>query len=138
MSFDTLAMENILDHYKNPHNKGKVAHPTLCNKEKNPSCGDELEVSAHLDANKKITEIKFDGHGCAISQASISMLSDDLQGKSIQEVLSIKKEHILELLGIEVAPMRIKCAMLGLRVLQRAILQHEGKDTHEISLSDTD
>lgn len=138
MSFDTFAMENILDHYKNPHNKGKVAHATLCNREKNPSCGDELEVTAQLDAHKKITEIKFDGHGCAISQAAISMLTDDLQGKTISDVLQMKKDHVLELLGIDVAPMRIKCVMLGLRVLQRAVLQHEGKDAHAISLSDTE
>ncbi len=138
MSFDTLSMENILDHYKNPHNKGKVADATVFNKEKNPSCGDELEVSAHVDAHKKITEVKFDGHGCAISQAAISMLTDDLCGKTTAEILQMKKEHVLELLGVDVAPMRIKCAMLGLRVLQRAILQHEGKDIQSISLSDTE
>ncbi len=138
MSFDMLAMENILDHYKNPHNKGKVVNPALCNKEKNPSCGDELEVTAQLDAHKKIIEIKFDGHGCAISQAAISLLTLDLCGKTTSAVLQIKKEHVLELLGVDVAPMRIKCAMLGLRVLQRAILQHEGGDIHAISLSDTE
>lgn len=134
--YDAYSMELIMDHYKNPHNKGKLAHPDLQNKEKNPSCGDEIEVTATLDAQQKIQEIKFDGHGCAISQASISILTDELKGKSFQEILKMKKEDVLELLGIDVAPLRVKCAMLGLRVLQRSILNHEGKDTQQISLSE--
>lgn len=138
MSFDTLSMENILDHYKNPHNKGKLAHSDLCNKEKNPSCGDEIEVSATLTDTKEIREIKFDGHGCAISQAAISMLTDELPGKLTEDILKIQKKEVLELLGIDVAPMRIKCAMLGLRVLQRAILKQEGKNIYDISLTNTD
>ncbi len=136
MTFDTYSMEVILDHYKNPHNKGKVAHPVLQNKEKNPSCGDEIEVTATLDSQQKIQEIKFDGHGCAISLASISMLTDELKGKSFQEILKMEKEDVLALLGIDVAPLRIKCAMLGLRVLQRSILNYEGKDAQRISLSE--
>lgn len=136
MSFDTYSMEIILDHYKNPHNKGKIAHPDLQNKEKNPSCGDEIEVTATLDAQQKIQEVKFDGHGCAISQASISMLTDELKGKSFDEILKLEKQDVLALLGIEVAPLRIKCAMLGLRVLQRGILKHEGKNAQRVSLSE--
>ena len=136
MTFDTYSMEIILDHYKNPHNKGKVVHPTLQNREKNPSCGDEIEITATLDAEQKIQEIKFDGHGCAISQASISMLTDELKGKSSQEIMKMEKQDVLALLGIDVAPLRIKCAMLGLRVLQRSILKHEGKNAQSISLSE--
>ena len=136
MTFDTYSMEIILDHYKNPHNKGKVAHPALQNREKNPSCGDEIEITATLDTEQKIQEIKFDGHGCAISQASISMLTDELKGKSFQEIMKMEKQNVLALLGIDVAPLRIKCAMLGLRVLQRSILKHEGKDAQGISLSE--
>ncbi len=136
MSFDTYSMEIILDHYKNPHNKGKVAHVDLLNREKNPSCGDEIEVSATLDTEQKIREIKFDGHGCAISLASISMLTDELKGKSFQEIMKMEKQDVLALLGIDVAPLRIKCVMLGLRVLQRSILKHEGKDAQGISLSE--
>ena len=132
---DTMMMEQILDHYKNPHNKGKVLHPDIENKEKNPSCGDEIEITALLNKNKEISDLKFDGHGCAISQAAISLLTDDLRGKSIGEVMRLQKEHVLELLGLDIAPMRIKCAMLGLRVLQRGILKQQGKDTTAISLS---
>ena len=136
MTFDTYSMEIILDHYKNPHNKGKVAHPSLQNREKNPSCGDEIEITATLDAEQRIQEVKFDGHGCAISQASISMLTDELKGKSFQEIMKMEKQDVLALLGIDVAPLRIKCAMLGLRVLQRSILKHEGKNAQSISLSE--
>lgn len=136
MSFDTYSMEIILDHYKNPHNKGKVVRPVLQNREKNPLCGDEIEVTATLDPQQRIQEIKFDGHGCAISQASISMLTDELKGKSFQEILKMEKEDVLALLGIDIAPLRIKCAMLGLRVLQRSILKHEGKNEQHISLSE--
>ncbi len=110
-------------------------HPDIENKEKNPSCGDEIEITALLNKNKEISDLKFDGHGCAISQAAISLLTDDLRGKSIGEVMRLQKEHVLELLGLDIAPMRIKCAMLGLRVLQRGILKQQGKDTTAISLS---
>lgn len=136
MNYDSMSMENILDHYKNPHNKGKVQKVDVINREKNPSCGDEIEVSATLNEKKEIAAVRFDGHGCAISQAAISMLTDDLCGKKIEDVMKVKKEHVLELIGIDVAPMRIKCAMLGLRVLQRGILKHEGKDNQSISLSE--
>ncbi len=136
MNYDSMSMENILDHYKNPHNKGKVQKVDVINREKNPSCGDEIEVSATLNDQKEIIALKFDGHGCAISQAAISMLTDEFSGKKIDAVMRIDKENVLELLGIDVAPMRIKCAMLGLRVLQRGILKHEGKDSQSISLSE--
>lgn len=136
MSFDSLSMENILDHYKNPHNKGRIVKPDIANREKNPSCGDEIEVTAMIDEKRELKEIKFDGHGCAISQAAISMLTDDLKGKKIEEIMKIGKDDVLTLLDIAIAPMRIKCAMLGLRVLQRGILKHEGKDAQQISLSE--
>jgi nitrogen fixation NifU-like protein len=136
MNYDSMSMENILDHYKNPHNKGKVQKVDVINREKNPSCGDEIEVSATLNEQKEIVAVKFDGHGCAISQAAISMLTDDLSGKKIDAVMKIDKEDVLELLGIDIAPMRIKCAMLGLRVLQRGILKYEGKDSQMVSLSE--
>lgn len=136
MEFDSMYMENILDHYKNPHNKGKVAKPDIQNREKNPSCGDEIEITATLNEKKEIQELKFDGHGCAISQAAISIVTDEIKGKTIEEIMTWKKENVLELLGIEIVPLRIKCAMLGLRVLQRGILQHEGKKASAILLSE--
>lgn len=136
MAFDTMYMENILEHYKNPQNKGNVSNPDIQNREKNPACGDEIEITAAVNEKKEMQDIKFDGHGCAISQAAISMLTEELKGKPIGEVLKMKKEDVLVLLGIDIAPMRIKCAMLGLRVLQRGILKFEGKDSQSISLSE--
>lgn len=136
MAFDTMYMENILEHYKNPQNKGKVSNPDIQNKEKNPACGDEIEITATVNERKEVQDIKSDGHGCAISQAAISMLTEELKGKPIAEIMKMKKEDVLVLLGVDIAPMRIKCAMLGLRVLQRGILKFEGKDTQSISLSE--
>ena len=136
MTFDSMYMENILDHYKNPQNKGKLTNAQIANKEKNPSCGDEIEVTATINNNNHITDIKFDGQGCAISQAAISMVTEEVKGKDIEEILKLKKENVLELLGIDIVPMRVKCAMLGLRVLQRGILKFEGKRESEILLSE--
>ncbi len=138
MEFDTMYMENIIDHYKNPHNKGKLENPDIENEEKNPSCGDQIRVAVQLGKNKEITNIKFDGHGCAISQAAISMVSEDVKGKTIEKIMILKKENVLGLLGIDIVPLRIKCAMLGLRVLQRGILRYEGKKESEILLSETE
>lgn len=128
-------IEIIMDLYKNPHNKGRIKNAELCNKEKNPACGDEIEITAKLKKGK-IADIKYEGYGCAISQAAASLATDAVKGKSPDEVLKIGKKEMLELLGIAIAPMRIKCAMLGLRVLQRAILHKKGMKKTEIILSD--
>jgi nitrogen fixation protein NifU and related proteins len=136
MTFDSMYMENILDHYKHPHNKGTIENPNIKNEEKNPSCGDQIEVTAKVNKSKEIIEIKFNGHGCAISQASISMITDEAIGKTTEEIIKIQKEDVLELLGVDVVPMRIKCAMLGLRVLQRGILRFEGKNEDNVMLSE--
>lgn len=136
MMFDAMTMENILEHYKNPHNKGRVASPHIYNTEKNPACGDEISITVQLNKQKEILDIKFEGHGCAISQASTSILTDELKGKKIDDVMKLTKQDVLGLLGIEVSPLRIKCAMLGLRVLQRGILKYEGKNAANISLTE--
>jgi len=128
-------MEHIMDHYKNPHNKGKLKKLDIKNKEKNPACGDEIEINVKLKKGI-IHDIRFDGYGCAISQAAASLVTDFVKGKNVNDVLKLTKQDVLGLLGIDVAPMRIKCAMLGLRVLQRGILQHKGMKKTEILLSD--
>jgi nitrogen fixation NifU-like protein len=128
-------MELILEHYKNPLNKGILKKPDITHKEKNPSCGDEIAIFVKLK-NKKIAEIRFDGYGCAISQAASSLITEFVKGKTLDEVLQLSKKEVLELLGIDVAPLRIKCAMLGLRVLQRGILQYTGMKKTDISLSE--
>lgn len=136
MMFDAMTMENILEHYRNPHNKGRVAAPDICNTEKNPACGDEISITVQLNKQREILDIKFEGHGCAISQASTSILTDELKGKKIDDVMKLTKQNVLGLLGIEISPLRIKCAMLGLRVLQRGILKYEGKNIANISLTE--
>lgn len=96
---------------------------------------DEIAIFVKLK-NKKIAEIRFDGYGCKISQAASSLITEFVKGKTLDEVLRLSKKDVLELLGIDVAPLRIKCAMLGLRVLQRGILQYTGMKKTDISLSE--
>jgi nitrogen fixation NifU-like protein len=112
--------EIILDNYRNPKNFGKL---TKFDKEKegnNPLCGDNLIIQLKL--NKEIvTDVKFHGCGCAISMASASLLTESIKGKSIDEIKSLKKDHILKLLNIPISPARLKCALLSLQTLQEAL-----------------
>jgi nitrogen fixation protein NifU and related proteins len=123
---DELYKENILDHYKNPHNKKKIEHATHTHKEFNPSCGDEITLFLKVQ-NHIITDVGFEGTGCAISQASVSMLTEYIKGKSVEEIKKIKEEKILELLGISIGPSRLKCALLSLKTLQNSL--EEGNET---------
>ncbi len=120
---DQMYKENILDHYKHPHNKGEVKHNSSF-KEINPTCGDELTVFLDVKDNK-VNNISFIGQGCAISQAGISMLTDEIKGKDIKEVKKMKSEDIYQLLGIKISVNRIKCALLPLKTVQGAIKEYE-------------
>jgi nitrogen fixation NifU-like protein len=110
--------ENILDHYRNPRNKGRLEHPTHTHEENNPLCGDVIRIDLHVNEDNVIDQVRFDGHGCAISQASASMLTEMVQGKTLDEAKALSKEDILEALGIEIGPVRLKCALLSLKVLK--------------------
>jgi len=110
-------MEQILDHYQDPRNFGTIEDADLSHEEGNPSCGDQIRIDIKLDG-QRINEIKFSGKGCAISQASASMLTERLLGASLDEVKQFGKEEMLALLGIEMSPMRIKCALLPLKVVK--------------------
>ncbi len=112
--------ENILDHYKNPRNFGKLKNPTMTYKDSNPLCGDEVEIQLELTDNK-IADIAFSGRGCAISQASTSMLTEAMKGKSIDELKKLDQDYIVSMLGISIGPTRMKCALLGLRTLQKGV-----------------
>jgi nitrogen fixation protein NifU and related proteins len=109
--------EYILDHYKNPRNFGRLESPTLSHEEDNPLCGDVVGIDLQLkDGN--IEEVRFHGRGCAISQASASLLTERLKGISLDEARKISKEDVFEDLGIDISPARIKCALLSLKVLK--------------------
>jgi nitrogen fixation NifU-like protein len=117
---DELYREQILEHYKRPHNFGRLEQPDLEFEDSNPFCGDEQHVTIRLDDGGRVAEIAFDGKGCAISTAATSLLTDELAGKTRDELLTLPKEFVLELLGIEISATRMKCALLGLKVVKGA------------------
>jgi nitrogen fixation protein NifU and related proteins len=115
---DDFYRENILDHYRHPRNKGRLEHPTHSHEEQNPLCGDVIRIDLHVTDDNVIDQVGFEGQGCAISQAAASMLTEMIQGKTLDQVKQLGKEDILEALGIEVGPVRLKCALLSLKVLK--------------------
>ena len=115
---DDFYKENILDHYRHPRNAGALEQPTHSHEEHNPLCGDVIRLDLHVDENNVIDQVAFKGKGCAISQASASMLTEMIKGKTLDEAKAINKESILEALGIEIGPVRMKCALLSLKVLK--------------------
>ncbi len=117
---DDFYRENILDHYKYPRHKGHLADPDIKFRDVNPFCGDDITFELKLE-NDKVVEVAFDGHGCAISMASASMLAEELLGKSLEEVKAMDKAFILDLLGIPIGPVRLKCALLPLKVVKAGV-----------------
>ena len=124
---EQMYRENIMDYYKNPRNKGKVKDADIEFRDNNPLCGDEIEITVKLDKDKKIAEIKFDGKGCAISQAAASMLTEKILGMKLADVKKIKKDEVLEMLGIPLQPIRVKCALLGFKVMEGGIFLYESR-----------
>jgi len=116
-------MDNILDHYKNPRHYGQLDKFTVKHGEANTLCGDKIEITIFLDDKEILRDAKFTGNGCAISQAAISMLLDEVIGMKKEEIMKINKDNMVEILGIELGPVRLKCGLLGLMTLHQALLK---------------
>ena len=128
MSFDEMYREVILDHYKNPRGHGVIEGADAEAEGQNPLCGDEVSIFVQFDADgETIDDVKFRGHGCAISQASTSMLMEMVKGRTAEEVATMPRDALLEEIGIPLTPVRLKCALLGLGVLKVAL--HRAKGT---------
>ena len=118
---DDLYRDQIIDRYKNPRHKGELDPHDFSYEDDNPLCGDRIRIDVRVDANGRVTDASFSGVGCAISQASADLLTETIVGKSMEEVKRLSKDDILELLGIELGPVRLKCALLSLKVLKAGI-----------------
>jgi nitrogen fixation NifU-like protein len=119
---DDFYKEYILDHYRNPRNFGHLDAPTATAEDLNPLCGDKIRFELLVGADGIVNDVRFSGKGCAISQASASMLSESLKGERLEDVARLPQERVLENVGIGISPARMKCAMLGLKVVKSAAL----------------
>lgn len=118
--------EIILDYYRYPRNKGQLSSPQIKAKDSNPLCGDVVEMQLELDSDSHVKDVRFNGQGCAISQASASMLTELVKGKSIDDVRKISKEDIFSLIGGQLSAARVKCALLSLKVLKTGLYTYLG------------
>ena len=121
-----LYAENILDHFRSPRGKEPLEKPTVTHHEINASCGDELTVNLKIE-NEIVTRLSWSGTGCAISQAAMSMLSEELAGMNLKDIEAMKPGHVKELLGVPVGTRRTKCALLCLHALKNALRKNAGK-----------
>jgi nitrogen fixation NifU-like protein len=120
LDVDPLMMDILLDHYKHPHNHGSLPGADIVHSEGNPSCGDQLEISLKT-RDGAVEDIRFQGKGCIISMAAASILTDLMKGEPLERVKALTKEEMLENIGIPIGPMRLKCALLALKVLKAGV-----------------
>jgi nitrogen fixation NifU-like protein len=118
---DDLYRELILEHYKNPQYRGELDPHDISFEDENPLCGDHIRIDLRVDENNRVTDAGFSGHGCAISQASADLLLESVIGKDIETIKHLNKQDVLDLLGIELGPVRLKCALLSLKVLKAGV-----------------
>ena len=131
VGLDMIYREHILDHYKNPRNHGTIEHADISYHDNNPLCGDEIKIAVTLDSEKKVDDVKFIGRGCAISQCAASMLTEEIKGKSLEDVKKIRNQDIIDMLSIPISPVRMKCAILSLKVLEAGIYEYEKKQKQQ-------
>ena len=124
---DDLYRDEILEHYREPHNFGPLESPDASHEGHNPLCGDRITIMLTLEDAVHVSDVAFSGRGCAISQASASMLTDEIKGRPLAEVEALSNQDILDLLGIEISPARLKCALLSLDTLHRALASRGGE-----------
>lgn len=122
-----MYQERIMDHYEHPYHCGTLAAPMLECYNHNPLCGDEVRIQACLDGEGRVTEAYFEGEGCVISLAAASMLMEAVEGKALEEIKAMTRQDMLDLLGVRLTTMRVKCAMLPLRTLGKAIALYEAQ-----------
>jgi nitrogen fixation protein NifU and related proteins len=120
---DDLYRDEILEHYRSPHNFGTLEQPDAVHEGANPLCGDRITLMLGIDDEGRIGEVAFTGRGCAISQASASMLTDEIKGKPLSEIARLGRQDVLDTLGIEISPARLKCALLSLETLRLALAE---------------
>lgn len=125
---EDLYREYILDHYENPRHQGEIAGADISHEESNPLCGDRIRIDVKLSADQNsIEDAGFTGDGCIISQAAASMLLEDVVGKPVAEVENMEPQHVLDLVGVPLTANRVKCALLGLKVLKTGLKMHKLK-----------
>ena len=125
---DNLYRDFILEHYREPHNRGVLEPHDLHFADSNPTCGDELSMTIRLDDDKqRVVDVAHDGRGCAISQASASILTDELRGMSLDELRALDPRDVVENLGVPIGPARLTCALLSYTVLQGAVIGAEAR-----------
>jgi nitrogen fixation protein NifU and related proteins len=128
---DDLFRENILDHYKHPRNHGTLDHPDITYEDANPLCGDRIRMDLNVK-DGRIDAVRFSGVGCSISQAAASMLCEAVEGRTLDEVKKLSRDDVLEMLGIELGPVRLKCGMLALKTLKAGVYGiHQWPDEDE-------
>ncbi len=135
--------QQILDHYKSPRNYGELEDPTFSHVGENPMCGDEIRMDVQLanDAGSEeqiIEQVAFSGDGCAISQAAASMLSVELEGTTVEELLAMDRDDVIGLLGVDISPMRVKCAVLAEKVAQDGAKIYQGEVEKELTTTEDD
>ncbi len=120
---ESIYRDIIIDNYKNPMNRGSIVNANAIAEDSNPLCGDTIKIEMKIKDNK-VEDIKFNGSGCAISTASASLLTENAKGKSNEEILKLSKDYVMEMLGVELSALRVKCALLPLKVIKLAVLTY--------------